>query len=230
MFNKYFLPPDVFFRHSVIARAVGNSKEILDVGGSLGELRKFLPHAHITTADVIEGADILFKGKKLPIDSKFYETVVSVDTLEHVPQKERASFVKELCRVARKRVILLAPYGSTEHTKIELQLAETYKREKREVPNYLKEHIKFGLPGEEFLQSLRQEINAQTNLCGLLWFDRINFLIHTFEVKNGKLNQLLYRTKFFWNLFANLFITPFLLWVSVPISAASRFLVRIKEE
>lgn len=226
--NKCFLPPDVFFRHSVIAKAVGHSKDILDVGGSLGELRNFLTHTHVTTADVVKGGDILFDGKKLPLDERSYETVVSVDTIEHVPQQGRLSFVKELCRVSRKQVILLAPYGSKEHVSAERQLIESYTHQGKIVPNYLKEHGTFGLPDDAFLSAIEKAFNAKTSLCGYLWFDRINFAIHTFEVSNVKINQLFYWGKYLWNIAANFVITPLLLRFPPRSSTSSRFLAKIK--
>ena len=230
MFKKFLVPPDVFFRHAIISRAVGGSQQILDVGGSLGELRKFLPNVSITTADVMEGGDILFNGKKLPLDTGSYETVISVDTLEHIPQKERLSFVKELCRVAKKSIVLLAPYGSSEHTLAEKQLAEAYRRSGKEIPHYLQEHIKYGLPGDSFLRSLEKEFGAVIGLSGRLWFDRINFSIHAFEVRNGKLNRLLYNGKYLWNFCANSIIVPWISIVAPAQSSTSRFLARIDKE
>lgn len=227
MLNKYFLPPDVFFRHALVARAAGTSKSILDVGGSLGELRKFLPHANITTADVANGANVVFDGGKLPIDDQSYEAVVSVDTFEHIPDTERLLFVKELFRVAKKQVVILAPYGSKEHSTAEKRLVDSYTRHGKSVPNYLQEHVKFGLPEEKFLRFLREEFHARTNLCGRLWFDRANFTVHTFEVQNGKLNQFLYRGKFLWNLCMNLFVVPFLFLIPPARSSASRFIATI---
>lgn len=227
MFNKYFLPPDVFFRHCLIAKVVGTSKSILDVGGSLGELRKFLPRASITTADISNGADVVFDGKKLPVGDQSYDTVVSVDTFEHIPGTERPLFAKELCRVAKKQVVILAPYGSKEHSATEKRLVDSYKRQGKSVPNYLQEHVKFGLPKERFLRFLRQEFHARTDLCGRLWFDRANFTVHTFEVQNGKLNQFLYRGKFLWNLCMNLFVVPFIFLIPPTRSSASRFIATI---
>jgi hypothetical protein len=225
--NKYFLPPDVFSRHRLMAKKIVASKSILDVGGSLGELRKFLPHANITTADVANGADVMFDGKKLPIDDHSYETVVSVDTFEHIPDTERPLFVKELFRVAKKQVVIFAPYGSKEHSAAEKRLVDSYERQGKSVPSYLQEHVKFGLPKEKFLRFLRQEFHARTNLCGRLWFDRVNFIVHTFEVQNGKLNQFLYRGKFLWNLCMNLFVVPFLFLIPPARSSASRFIATI---
>lgn len=227
MFDTYLFPPDVFFRHKVIADAIGRSRQILDVGGSLGELKKFLPRADITTADVVEGADIVFNGKILPVKSESYETVVSVDTLEHIPKKQRMSFVKELYRVAKKQVILLAPNGSVSHLKYEQRLLASYRQQGKAIPRYLDEHVKYGLPEEDFLRELKREFGASVNLCGRLWLDRLNFTIHTFEVKNGKLNQLVYRGKYLWNLFINLFVISIIRRFVPGSIAASRFLVVI---
>ena len=229
MINIYLFPPDVFFRHKVIADAVGTSGQILDVGGSLGELRRFLPDSNITTADVVKGADIVFNGKVLPLPDNSYDTVVSVDTLEHIPQKERLPFINELCRVSKKQVVLLAPYGSVAHSKAERKLLDSYQRQHRPVPNYLVEHVKYGLPDDMFLRSLEHKFAARASLRGWIWLDRVNFAIHTFETKNGKLNQLFYRGKFLWNLTINLFLIPILSRAIPSPDVASRFLAVIEK-
>ena len=69
MLSKYLLPPDVFIRHWLVANEIKKNRigsKVLDVGGSLGEMRKFLPGVKIVTTDVVPGADILYDGKKLP--------------------------------------------------------------------------------------------------------------------------------------------------------------------
>ena len=47
-------------------KKIGLDQKVLDVGGSLGEMRKFLSGVKIVTTDVVPGADILYDGKKLP--------------------------------------------------------------------------------------------------------------------------------------------------------------------
>jgi ubiquinone/menaquinone biosynthesis C-methylase UbiE len=53
-------------------------------------------------------------GCKLPFIDKAFDTVVSVDTAEHIPQSIRHNFYKELKRVCKKRIILTCPMQSSD--------------------------------------------------------------------------------------------------------------------
>lgn len=205
MIQKYFLPPDVFFRHELACRELRQVHEILDVGGSLGELKKFLPGVSITTADVIPGADVIYNGKKLPFDDQQWDSVVSVDTVEHVPPDQRLSFIQELVRVTRKKVILIAPYASVAHVQYEKELVKKLEKGKQEIPAYLREHRAYGLVTPSLLRQVKKTfLGADIVLVGSVSEDRINFFVHTFEVQNKKLNRFFYYLKFLWNFVGNL--------------------------
>lgn len=206
MVNKYFLPPDVFIRHWLIAREINKGDSLLDVGGSLGELRKFITKLVITTTDVVEGADVIYSGEKLPFENDSFDYVASIDTLEHIPPKKRLDFVSELVRVAKQKVVIIAPFASPKHIIYEANLMEELKRNKRKISSYLIEHRKYGLINREFTLALRKKFrNLETRLLNNVFLDEINFKIHGFEVKIGKLNRLIYLSKFLWNVFVNIF-------------------------
>ena len=116
---KFLLPPDIFERHKFISRFIGSNKNILDVGGSMSRLSAFTKNCKITTADISKPADILYDGKKLPVEDKRYDIITSIDVLEHIPKENRADFVKELFRVAKDTIIISAPLGTNFHSEYE---------------------------------------------------------------------------------------------------------------
>ena len=51
---------------------------------------------------------------KLPFKDNSFDVAVSCDTLEHIPKKDRLTFINEMARVCRKGVVLCAPLGTAE--------------------------------------------------------------------------------------------------------------------
>lgn len=206
--TRYLLPPDVFCRHLLIARELEKIKKgscVLDVGGSLGELKKFTDRVQIKTVDVAPGGDVTFDGDNLPFKDNEFVGVVSVDTLEHVPTDKRIAWLKELYRVARETVIVIAPFGSSGHVKYENSLLNSYKKKGLKAPGYLMEHVHYGLPDQGLLDKVESEFKSiQLFYVGDIRQDKRNFKVHLFEVKNNFLNRLIYYLKFIWNVKINL--------------------------
>lgn len=228
MDNKYFLPPDVYIRHLVVAREIAKRATVLDVGGSLGELRKFLPNLSITTADVVKGGDVVYDGSHLPFPDEHFDVVASVDTLEHVPFKKRLDLFLELARVAKKKVVLVAPYASPDHVAYERSLYDQLKREKKQIPPYLEEHVSYGLVGKGFIDSVRKEYSsARITILGSTLLDKINFSIHLYECRLGICNRALYYIKQLWNVGSNI-LAPLLLQMRT-VQNASRVLIVIQK-
>lgn len=229
MLSKYLLPPDVFIRHWLIANEIkktGPEQKILDVGGSLGEIRKFLPGMKTVTTDVVSGADILYDGKKLPFKKGKYDFVVSIDTLEHIPSARRLDLIGQMVSVAKRKTILIAPFASPEHEKYEKKLVEQYNLGKLTVPQYLREHRKYGLVTTSQLEDIQDKYpSALCRLVGYVGLDELNFKIHMFEIKSGKINRIIYYLKFFWNIALNLF-SPLII-LNKNKASASRALVVI---
>lgn len=233
MVNKYFLSPDVYIRHWLIARKIseGHSSStrgvsLLDVGGSMGELRKFLPMVKITTADVAAGADVVYDGRKLPLENTSFDYVVSVDTLEHIPSERRLDFVVELVRVAKKKVVIIAPFASTQHDIYEENLMSGFRKNKKKIPSYLIEHRKFGLvTSSQLVEVSKSYPTAICGLAGRVWLDKLNFSVHVFEVNPGKINRIIYILKFVWNLAVNL-MSPLMI-INADENTASRAIIVI---
>jgi hypothetical protein len=208
---KYLLPPDVFFRHMLVEGELSKVPDlgsVLDVGGSLGEFRKFRSDLGVVTADVM-GGDVTYGGDKLPFKNNSFDAVVSIDTLEHVPPLKRVELVGEFLKVARKALIVIAPYGSAAHTKHEEKIKNDFAKRGKTMPRYLLEHLKYGLVTDEQISQMVKRYGLSSKLMGRVAIDNLNFLVHMFETKQGKLNRTLYLMKFGWNLVANLFLTIF---------------------
>lgn len=235
MLSKYLLPPDVFIRHWLIAGEVKKSRikklsktSLLDVGGSLGEIRKFLPDIKVVTTDVVPGADVLYDGKKLPFKQGEYDYVVSIDTLEHVPAGRRLNLIGQMVDIAEVKTILIAPFASIEHEKYEKKLVEKYNSAKLAVPSYLLEHRKYGLVTLAQLNDVSDKyLSAAYSLVGRVWLDRLNFTVHMFEINAGKLNRAIYYLKFIWNIILNL-LSPWIIFNQNKVSA-SRALIIIEK-
>jgi SAM-dependent methyltransferase len=234
MINRWLLQPDVYLRHWIIAEKLRETQarqdkkplRVLDVGGGSLNISDFSVDVDVTTANVVPEADIIYNGKKLPLKSNSFDVVISVDTLEHVPPKSRVGFVDDLMRVSKSRLILIAPYASRDHVILERRLEADLKKAGNPVPDYLKEHIKYGLVNENQLGQIKK-LSKKVEIVRLsnTLIDRINFSVHNFEVRNGKLNKLIYYLKFAWNFIENL-ISPLFYKRSSKVTA-SRVLVVI---
>jgi hypothetical protein len=234
MLSKYLLPPDVFIRHWLVAREINKNSlgsgrtTLLDVGGSLGEMRKFLPNLKIVTTDVVAGADVLYDGYKLPFKKGEYDYVVSIDTLEHIPAGRRLNLLTQMDNISLKKVIAIAPFASPEHEKYENELVRKFADASQLVPSYLAEHRKYGLLTADQLDTFSKKNRLIVcKLVGRVWLDKYNFSVHMFEIKSGKLNKLIYLLKFGWNLIMN-FLSPLIIFHSDK-NTASRAMIIIEK-
>ena len=124
---------------------------LLDVGsGSVG-------FACVGGAEPFVGIDIEFWGPpapsmfavrsrpgRLPFVDAAFDTVISLDALEHVPPDERTGFVAEIGRVAARRVIVACPCD--EAAALDEMMRRMYRRRGESAPDWLDEHAEHGLP------------------------------------------------------------------------------------
>src|SRR3989304_10101978 len=107
---------------------------VLEVGGHSSALKYFLPDGSIVRADIetpgtLTGLPFRFdayfqaSGTKLPFRDASFDLVVALDTLEHVPDEERPTFMNELLRVSARCVILNGPTYHPETALAEQRLA-----------------------------------------------------------------------------------------------------------
>ena len=199
-----FLPYDVYSRHRRMAELISARGTILDVGGSLKELKRFISNPIITT-DVI-GGDIIAAGTHLPFKDKSFDIVVSLDTIEHVPAENRPQFLSETLRMAKKEVIIAAPMGTLAHQQAEANLLKSHPQD-----HYLQEHIEYGLPTlvdiKDWVKDLpRHELSFSDDFR----FAVLMFRFHRFEINQPQLNRLIYYKKPLINWLTNTLIFPFL--------------------
>ena len=90
----------------------------------------------------------------LPFADGAFDTVLCLDSLEHIPRPDRASFVAELARVAAGRLLIACPTDAA-------QASDDYLRamwHDRILPSWLEEHGRYVLPSaaeiEGFVRSV----------------------------------------------------------------------------
>ena len=213
------LPYDVYSRHQRIAELITATGSILDVGGSLKEMKRFINHP-ITTTDVI-GGDIIAAGTHLPFKDKSFDIVVSLDTIEHVPASKRPQFLSEALRVAKKEIIIAAPMGTSAHQQAEANLLKNYPQDR-----YLQEHVKYGLPTlidiKDWVKVLPRHELSFSDDWRLATF---MFRLHRWETQPPQLNRLVYYAKFLINWLVNTCIFPFTKDVAYT-QAVNRFFLK----
>ncbi len=152
------------------ARATAGSRLlVLDVGGFARTRRGaamlpahlFLPDDDIVVVDFPEcdlPGYVRGDGRDLQFDDGAFDFVISCDTLEHVPANDRAAFWRELLRVARRGVVLAAPFASPEVLAAEELVRKYVQAELGELQPQLEEHHQYGLPRLTLAQELISSI------------------------------------------------------------------------
>ena len=150
------LPFDQYQRYRIVADAVERLREgsdplrILDVGDSEGIILSFLPEDRITILDRSDTEEIsgFVKGDAtaLPCEDESFDYVASVDVYEHIEPESRERYLSELWRVARRGVLLAAPFDSDVVRGAE-RVANDFHRSVHVRENvWLEEHAEIGLP------------------------------------------------------------------------------------
>ena len=152
--RRMAMAPDTWSRHRIVSRLAGDPATLLDVGGVAGELALFMPRTRIVTANVEEGADVVFDGITLPFEDNSFEAAASLDVLEHVPRDQRGVHIDDLTRVASDRVVICCPLGSEAHEAAERELADWHEAITGRRHRFLDEHLQRGLPREDELRAL----------------------------------------------------------------------------
>lgn len=147
----FFSSSDRYQRYSEISKFIYSKETVLDVGGGPGIISKFINN-QITILDINkkeleiakkQGMDIIntdFNNNKLKDGS--YDVVVSVSALEHITRDKRENYLKELKRIAKKRIIIFTPIGSLKYDKLLYKFKSIIGRK----DPWTKEHIQNGLP------------------------------------------------------------------------------------
>lgn len=162
------MPFDQYQRYRIAAEIAGEvaaagtpatepPPRALDVGGHYEgsggvhrrPIRDFLPHWTTTTVDLglypLSGYAEA-RGSALPFADGRFEVVTCLDVLEHVLPAERSSVLMELARVARRTVVVAAPFLDARVVRAEHLLADFILRTWRVEQAQLVEHRERGWP------------------------------------------------------------------------------------
>lgn len=227
----WFLPPDLHERQRYIAKLIPPNKKILDVGGEKRILASRVRADDYVIVNIkkIGDTDLTYNGKDIPFKDEEFDIVVSIDVLEHVPKQDRINLISEMVRVAKERIIISAPLGTSTHILGEKKLHQWFEQQKITMP-FLAEHLERGLPTPESITKWVERWSATLKYSGD--FRVSNFLtrLHTKEVvKLPVLNHLLYFLKLGLNAIYNLCLYPFLINKNNYSATTNRFYLLINK-
>ena len=149
-------------RYLPIARLIeqerAGEEKILEVGSGPKGVKAYFPDQAVVAVDVdFDSRDgpassgvfpVLASAESLPFRDGAFPFVVCVDVLEHIRPQNRGNVIRELLRVASRKVYLAFPVrGSCEAW--EKTLSRMHMLFRKEVPGWLREHMENGLPEEK---------------------------------------------------------------------------------
>jgi hypothetical protein len=197
------LPFDQYQRYRMVADVVELLREdsgplrILDVGGGEGPILNFLPEDRITILDQSDTGEVsgFVKGDAaaLPFEDEAFDYVASVDVYEHIEPVSRESHLSELRRVARRGVLLAAPFDSDAVRAAERVANECHRSVYLAENVWLKEHTENGLPRldgtREFFEGQGDSVSVLPNGYILHWLAMmcLTFYRPRLEVELGTL-------------------------------------------
>lgn len=182
---------DRFMRLSTVAEHVNKLKlakntVVLDVGGFDGAFAIFVPEQKVWVLDPQTTGG---NGLKIPFPDKYFDVVVSIDALEHIPRRDRPKLLQELVRVTRSRLFINFPEArSMEAQKVVLSIFNNNR--------LIQEHVDYKLPSQEEILSLLKEIHPTIKITAisyvnvyswLAWF----ILFHTDKERGLKVSRFL---------------------------------------
>ena len=91
---------------------------------------------------------LIEKDQPLPFETASFDAVVSLEVLEHIPARDRPSFLADCLRIARHGAIFTCPNGVPQVVEAERWASLAYRDRHGIEHPFLAEHLEFGLPGE----------------------------------------------------------------------------------
>lgn len=146
---------------------------VLDVGGSSPYLFDFMKESErrfdLTILDILPPHQepdgfryIQGDGTKMNgITDNAYQAVVSIDSLEHIPNTGKEAFVRECVRVARDLVIIGAPFNEPGVTEAEHHMNAFHNTLFGTDHRWLKEHFEMGLPETRWMEDLLKTLGYE---------------------------------------------------------------------
>lgn len=128
---------------------IDSNTSVLDVGGGEGKLNLFIPmpkYQYALAEPIING----ISGIDLPFPNRAFDAVVACHVIEHIPPDKRQEFIYQLCRTAKKYVLLLNPFSNPKSFEVErLQLVFELTK-----ASWAKEHLDSTLPNLDELENI----------------------------------------------------------------------------
>lgn len=188
------LPSDQYGRYGIVAEKIKflmksrgqKSISILDVGGHKGEIHKFFTtsEAKISIIDLFDSNEPNYvKGSALdmPFSNSEFDYVVSFEVFEHIPKKDRNTFIKECVRVSKNEFILTAPFSGSNNEVLnsEILVNRLWKKMHNKNHLWLYEHIQYGTPSEHDLEHILDSQQLKFRKYGnndlMLWNLMVSF-------------------------------------------------------
>ena len=99
---------------------------------------------------------------QLPFADRCFDWVISIDMLEHIPPASRTSAIRELCRVARRCVVLGFPAGAAA-ARLDRALHERHASCRTAPAAFLAEHVANTLPDPQESENVLRGALARGN-------------------------------------------------------------------
>ncbi|MBI5192116.1 MAG: class I SAM-dependent methyltransferase [Nitrospirae bacterium] len=181
-------------------RSSGQKNKILEIGaGGLG-IYPYLGekiYAVDVSFDSIRNDQVLMvssNAQTLPFKDKTFDIVIAVDMLEHIPPLLRMNVIRELLRVAIKKVYIAFPSGPYAEAH-DRKYHQYYMSKKGTSFHFFEEHLEYGLPDKAFVEERimeaaknmgrRVKISKSNNvnillrnLLMFLWINNYNTIYH----------------------------------------------------
>lgn len=218
------IPFDAFERNKKVASLLQPGETVLDVGGGVTGIKLF-GNNPVKIAD-LEVGDFKGDASNLNLPAKSFDVVVSVDTLEHIPPKDRVKFVKNLKRIAKKRVVISAPYGSRSHVKAEKDLLKKLNRIGKK-DFFLEQHVEFVLPKPEQVADIKAT-KTKVIYSGNFKFSNLLFRFQSYESGILIWDKLMLIVRDILNILLNTLLYPFWFYEK-PSERANRFYLIIEK-
>ena len=130
----------------------GSEQSLLEVGSGHVGVSCIVPHTFVGVDVAFESVPVrsmlpfAYDGTRLPFRDGSFHTVISMDTLEHLPASRREAFLAELLRVAATRVIMGSPTSTgTAVAHADDPVVRLVQKLGMPEPQWMHEHDEFGI-------------------------------------------------------------------------------------
>lgn len=155
LYQRYRLVEELIFTK----RSNSNGIQILEVGGLEGFSKLFLKKNTVILN--LNQGDVIGSGLSLPFKDNSFDVAVSLDTLEHIPENQRETFIREIVRVGGETVVIGAPFKDPSIVRAEKLVNKFhYLLFNTDEPN-LAEHRTMGLPVRSILENALKELKLK---------------------------------------------------------------------